>query len=844
MHALHEYLAGQLKERLEKRRVVVFYDPRREFDGFMDEVLSVHVSATDESPVTNGRMLDLPVRFLTFRGSLIGLKLAAEPLADGTRPDPLLIYLPGVEHDRRGSVLMELERAGETIDSWSLKQMARNCLRKHHTDGVIDELLSPDNVSYDDVVIFLDHAGKGGASRLKLVFSGSDWKRILAAWLADPSRDAEIDERDATSELYALVEARLGLELGREVPLAHARTRTARYVLANEFRSDLQGDAPASLAKIPEPPSREHVDRVRDLAQALRDDHAEAYVTRADQVAQELRLADAKIPAGALGAIDTFRFEEELLFRWTGEQLAAKRWGQAARVIEERGRSFWVDRSVDRQAQWEACRRVADLGLAVDRARKELPKVGDGPGTWVERYVADDGWHLADRAHRALEAWVSQMEEEPECEQGLQVARRAYDDLLQAMAAGFVKRLGEAGWTVPGVLHQTRIHPDVVEAGGKPVAYFFVDAMRYEMGAELAGLLRGVKDLHLRPAIGVLPSITPIGMAALLPGASGSFSVVEHEGKLAARIEGANLHALKDRQAWVKARVPDAVDLDLGGLLGMNRRELTKAVAGASLVVVRSQEIDMVGELEKWNWMARQFMSSVLDNIARAVRRLAGAGIERFVITADHGHLFSIRKDEALRIDSPGGDKVELHRRCWIGRGGTTPPASERVSAAALGYDSDLEFVFPTGNAVFSAGGGLAFHHGGPTLQELVIPVLSFRVPTGERPRGLEPKVEVLSVPPAVTNRVFVVKLRVASTFGGALQVVLMRDQEQVGKAAMVHGAEFDRGTGIVRIDPGRTADVVLMLTGEPDAVRLIVQDPDTGAELAPAIDLPVKLSI
>jgi hypothetical protein len=80
-----------------------------------------------------------------------------------------------------------------------------------------------------------------------------------------------------------------------------------------------------------------------------------------------------------------------------------------------------------------------------------------------------------------------------------------------------------------------------------------------------------------------------------------------------------------------------------------------------------------------------------------------------------------------MRTDAPGGDTVELHRRCWIGRGGATPPGCVRVSASALGYASDLEFVFPAATGVFKAGGDLAFHHGGPSLQEMVVPVLTVR---------------------------------------------------------------------------------------------------------------------
>ena len=88
---------------------------------------------------------------------------------------------------------------------------------------------------------------------------------------------------------------------------------------------------------------------------------------------------------------------------------------------------------------------------------------------------------------------------------------------------------------------------------------------------------------------------------------------------------------------------------------------------------MRSQEIDKVGEMDG-DFIARQVMDTVIENLARAIRKLAAAGVDSVVIAADHGHLFSREKDEAFRTDSPGGDTVDLHRRCWIGRGGANPP--------------------------------------------------------------------------------------------------------------------------------------------------------------------------
>ena len=88
------------------------------------------------------------------------------------------------------------------------------------------------------------------------------------------------------------------------------------------------------------------------------------------------------------------------------------------------------------------------------------------------------------------------------------------------MADGFTKALVKANWTVSVALHQTRIYSEVVAEQPKPVAYFLVDAMRFEMGVELAERLPKTAEVSVRHAIGALPSITPIGMAALQPGAS------------------------------------------------------------------------------------------------------------------------------------------------------------------------------------------------------------------------------------------------------------------------------------------------------------------------------------
>jgi hypothetical protein len=61
--------------------------------------------------------------------------------------------------------------------------------------------------------------------------------------------------------------------------------------------------------------------------------------------------------------------------------------------------------------------------------------------------------------------------------------------------------------------------------GEGKVAYVWVDALRFEMARELCRLLEDDFKLEIQPAIGAIPTITEIGMAALLPKAHESTKV-------------------------------------------------------------------------------------------------------------------------------------------------------------------------------------------------------------------------------------------------------------------------------------------------------------------------------
>lgn len=112
-------------------------------------------------------------------------------------------------------------------------------------------------------------------------------------------------------------------------------------------------------------------------------------------------------------------------------------------------------------------------------------------------------------------------------------------------------------------------------------------------------------------------------------------------------------------------------------------------------------------------------MDGVLSHLRRGVRVLSDLDVETIILTADHGHLFADEIGEDMKIDAPGGQKEDLHRRVWVGVGGTSEPSYLRAPLSSLGIDSDLDLATPMTFACFkSKGGARAYFHGGLSSEE------------------------------------------------------------------------------------------------------------------------------
>lgn len=839
MNPLHDYVLEQLSNAISERRpIAVWYDSRREFETFVREW------SCGDGAVLPVMLNGSAATLIRFEGSFLAVRASAERFVAADQPPLLIVYVPGpIKQDPKESLLMELEKAGVRWER-SLRGFARTVLGRKFSTGVVDEILGADTVTYEHLVS-LAAQEEGAGSVLRAIYEDhSSNEALLAQWLVSADRDDAIEGQGAKSEMLKLIGSRLGAPpFGSGEPLRTIRTFVRRFVLGNEFRSDYAGATPATMASLPKPESARQTEFIRLVARTMRKEHPSEYSPLADDVERELDLTRAPIEPLKLGSIDTFRFEEQRLLVACDDLIASGHHVEAIAIVAQREQSFWVNQQPRRRTQWEACRRIAELAARCAEVRQRIEKIEKAPKTWLDAYAADDGLYRVDLAYRQMETFVTSMDEDAEVARALGMQREEYDSLVGEMSRRFGEAFAAAHFQIDGAFPQTSVYSKFVRSYTGRTAYFWVDALRFEMAAELRERLTELGDLLLFPAVAAIPTITPIGMAALLPGAERAFDVDEEKGKLGCRVDGMFLPTLESRRKFVAARVPESADILLGDVIQLSAAALKKRLDGATLVIVRSTEIDAAGE-GGFAPGARQAMDTVLGNLARAIRRLAAAGIENFVISADHGHLFSVDKDDSMKIDAPGGAEVELHRRCWIGRGGKTPPGCIRVSSADLGYRSDLEFVFPLGAGVFKAGGDLAFHHGGLSLQELIVPVITLKWRgTTEAAKATKGKVVLLSTPKEITTRMPTVEIGQGqmSIEPIAVRPVLLSGNQVVGKAEHAFGAPVDREKGVVLVGKEK-ATVGIILHEVVKSVRIVLFDAATDAILDQSDEIPVNV--
>jgi hypothetical protein len=364
------------------------------------------------------------------------------------------------------------------------------------------------------------------------------------------------------------------------------------------------------------------------------------------------------------------------------------------------------------------------------------------------------------------------------------------------------------------------------------------------MGRDLITKLADLGEVKLDPITTILPTKTPFGMAALLPGADGAFTVVEHKGDAVPAVGGTPLPGLAERQALLRTRYHDRlVDITLEDLRATSQKALAKQIGVADLLVVRTQDIDDLGEGISMH-RARRTMTEVLGELRSAAARLANLGFQTLVFATDHGHMLLPEVAAGDALPTPAGDWLLKTRRSLLGRAHSAAPGVLRLAARDVGIVGAIDdYVTAAGFKTFNAGAG--YFHEGLSLQECIVPVVVVRLQKAQPTSGGE-QVTLTYNKDRFTTTVISLKatLTNASLISQSVDVRIQAFDGTTAKASVVGvAAECDArnpDTGEIILQAGVETAIPLVIDSDFSGAKIEVRatDPRTGAVLA---RLPLK---
>lgn len=853
-----EHLVGLIARQVEDHSLVVWYDPDNAY--------------TD---VASGLVLH-KTTVVQYDGSFFKLRNEIDHLMNDLQPPRLVVYVP---EDRANThhALIELEAAGVVVQpgqqpptrNTRLAVIARNALRPilgEETAADVERQADAGKLTLAELNTLAD-LSKGV---IGLVFGSGNPQEVALAFLASDQYDANIEQKEAIPELRTMFQGTFEVELPEGVPLTELRDRLTRHVLMTDLISGLGDAIPPSLAGLQVATALVSVNACVELARnwRLRRDVRDSYVTVSKKVEEEFSLAKLDFDPDKIIEVETFLAVERALLHHIEDSLLESPNDALFVLAESRLSRFWSDVTPALQAHWALIVSVAEVLLEAERIAKALKKAPATIPTLVREYAeGDTPWCLLDTCHRNMESRWYNFEPEPgernaSLEKLILKAEQRYTEVGSELAKHFVTQFSKAKHPIKGVLRQTDIFNTQVKSKlekGK-TAYVWVDALRFEMARQLCEVLKDDFDLSVQPAIATIPTITEIGMAALLPRANQSAKVVSvGGGKLGVEIEGAVLKDRKDRIAFLKAHAEVPVfDAKLDNLLPKPSKKIRDGIRDAQLVLITSQEIDELCEKDNVA-QARRQMDGVLNDLRRGFRVLADLGVKTIILAADHGHLFAEEISEDMKIEAPGGDTADLHRRVWVGVGGTSEPSYLRTSLSSLGVESDLDIATPWTFACFKAkGGGKTYFHGGLSPQELIVPVVMM-TPTAEALMGPPTGIDwtVAAGAEKLTTRFFSVQVTGIGTGLFELEPPKIRVEIRAkGKAIskpVSASYGFENATGDVqlkvaeenskKIEPNT---ITVMVSEEPSqkTVSIVLLDSTSGAVLATLDKIEVAISI
>jgi hypothetical protein len=486
---------------------------------------------------------------------------------------------------------------------------------------------------------------------------------------------------------------------------------------------------------------------------------------------------------------------------WAAFQEAATKGSKTAAFFEQYGEVLTKEAEFARASgspvgAWELLRSLGAFVKACDEARGRAEQAED-VASLARVYV--DCAAAVERQHVQLRFYA----EEQGFEAVAAVADRVYATYANTLNARFFQHLTTTSTgSIPGFEPVTsRLEETLWTTPGKR-AVVIVDALRYDCALAIAGLLRD-QQVEVEPLVAMLPTVTPIGMTALLPISSANVGLQIKSNGVHPTVNGKDTSARSNRLAYLKEFGADCRDI-----ADVESASTPPQRLGQLLVVFGHEEVDHIGHGDAQALVRHVHLE--IERLARLIRKLHRWGYPSVHMVTDHGFILI---DQEKLPEEVRCDKEWCH--VLKERFALVPASADLpVATFSFAWDHTVSVAVPPGLAFFKA--EKSFSHGGAALQEVIIPHLISRSEISrERRIGVE------------------VVLPTYELMRAAVKIVLRPTPAGVGEAGQI--ALF-AGTGrsitldVIQTDPaGKRSSVLASATRE---VRLEPADKEHNVTL------------
>lgn len=379
---------------------------------------------------------------------------------------------------------------------------------------------------------------------------------------------------------------------------------------------------------------------------------------------------------------------------------------------------------------------IMDYTILVARLYEKALGLGsltlNTPDDYIDRYQAD--YYAIDQYYRQATELYFKIEPTSELFESIQKVKLSldlnYSKLCNRINLEWTRCLKETGgMNEVHLLRQQNFYEEKIKPVQKKVAVIVSDALRYEVAQELIGeLARSRHIAMLKPAFAMLPTETKYCKPSLLP--HRELKLYGHGDEQNMAVDDKILSDTPKRCEHLQNYRDGAICVNFETVAEYNQ-EKNREIFKHSLVYIFHDVIDHTGH----DGNSKQIVQSCRDAISELATMIpkihASYNVTEVYVTSDHGFLFNDIQFADKDKHKVTEEYLERYSRYYL------TYSKEDVSGvikfkldevSGMCNASDVMVAVPEGTNRFAApSGGYMFTHGGASLQEIVIPVITSR---------------------------------------------------------------------------------------------------------------------